>query len=200
MCRGLQELKAIWSSFDDSFNDEQLELIVELSPQKHKESGFDYGWDSRFDTWYKMLKEFGFVKYAMNESIQITSTEHMLVDAYLEEPRNEKKVQTVFLNALMKYQTNNPIRRTLYDNAPLTLLLRVIKYFHDDNAENNAGLYRDELPILICWRDNDAQAVYRYIKNIRKSRSFNYSEEYQNFIIVCRYSRARQKLCLNICG
>ena len=172
------ELKVIQNSFDDYFTDEQLEFIVKMSPQKHKEKGFDYGWDSRFDTWYKMLKEFGFVKYAMNEPIQITSTGHMIVDAYLEEPRNEKKIQTVFLNALMKYQTNNPLRKTLNDNAPLPLLLRVIKYFHEDSEENNAGLYRGELPILICWQDNDAQAVYRYIKNIRKLRGFNYSEEF----------------------
>ena len=76
-------LKAIWNSFDDYFTDEQLELIVVMSPQSHKEKGFDYGWDSRFDTWYKMIKEFGFIKYAMNEPIQITSTGHMLIDAYL---------------------------------------------------------------------------------------------------------------------
>lgn len=172
------ELRAIWDSLDDSFTDEQLELIITESPQKHKEKGFDYGWDSRFDTWYKMLKEFGFVKYAMNELIQITSTGHMIVDAYLEKPRNERKLQTVFLNALMKYQTNNPLRKTLNDNAPLSLLLRVIKYFHEDTAENNVGLYRGELPILICWQDNDAQSVYRYIKNLRKLKGFNYSEEF----------------------
>lgn len=172
------ELRTIRYSFDDCFTKEQLELIVTESPQKHKEKGFDYGWDSRFDTWYKMLKEFGFIKYAMNEPIQITSTGHMLVDAYLEEPRNERKIQTVFLNALMKYQTNNPLRKTLNDNAPLPLLLRVIKYFHDDSDENHAGLYRGELTILICWQNNDAQAVYRYLKNIRKLRGFNYSEEF----------------------
>ena len=125
-----------------------------------------------------MLKEFGFIKYAMNEPIQITSTGHMIVDAYLEEPRNEKKIQTVFLNALMKYQTNNPLRKTLNDNAPLPLLLQVLKYFHDDSDENHAGLYRGELPILICWQYNDAQAVYHYIKNLRKLSGFNYSEEF----------------------
>lgn len=172
------ELRAIRDSFDDRFTEEQLELIVKMSPQQHKEKGFAYGWDSRFDTWYKMLKEFGFIKYAMNEPIQITATGHMIVDAYLEEPRNERKIQTVFLNALMKYQINNPLRKNLNDNAPLSLLLRVIKYFHEDSDENNAGLYRGELPILICWQDNDAQAVYRYIKNIRKLRGFNHSEEF----------------------
>ena len=172
------ELKEILDSPDEKFSDEQLELIVKNSPQRHKEKGFAYGWDSRFDTWYKFLKELGLINYSMNKPIQVTSTGHMIVDAYLEEPRNEKKIQAVFLNSLMKYQTNNPLRRNLNDNAPLPLLLQVIKYFHNDVEENNAGLYRGELPILICWRDNNAEKVYRYIKNIRKSKGFNYSEEF----------------------
>ena len=172
------DLKRIKESFDERFTDKQLELIVKNSPQNHKEKGFAYGWDSRFDTWYKMLKELGLIKYAMNEPIQITSTGHMIVDGYLEEPRNERKIQTVFLNALMKYQTNNPLRRNLNDNASLPLLLRVIKYFNEDKAENGAGLFRGELPILICWQDNDAKAAYKYIKNIRKLKGFNYSDEF----------------------
>lgn len=171
-------LKAIASNEDSKFSNAQLEEIIKNSPQKHKESGFEFGWDSRFDTWYKMIKEFGFVKYAMGKPIVITSTGHMLVDAYLEEPANEKKIQLVFLNALMKYQTNNPLRRNLNENVPLPLLLKVIKYFHDDPEENDAGLARHELPILICWRDNDAYAVYQYIKDIRKNVGFKCSDEY----------------------
>lgn len=114
-------LKAIAQSEDCYYNDGQLELIIEMSPQNHKEAGFAYGWDSRFDTWYKMIKEFGFIKYAMGKPIIITATGHMLVDAYMEEPKNDKKIQTVFLNALMRYQTNNPLRRNLNENVPLPL-------------------------------------------------------------------------------
>lgn len=172
------DFKAISKSVDETFSDKQLEIIIEMSPQRHKEAGFEYGWDSRFDTWYKMIKEFGFIKYAMGKQITITATGHMLVDAYMEEPRNDKKIQTVFLNALMKYQTNNPLRRNLNENVPLPLLLKVIQYLHDDPDENNAGVARHELPILICWRDNDAYAAYQYIKSIRKAVGFNCSDEY----------------------
>lgn len=45
-------------SEDETFSDKQLEKIIEMSPQKHKEAGFEYGWDSRFDTWYKMIKKY----------------------------------------------------------------------------------------------------------------------------------------------
>ena len=171
-------LKAIVNDEDRTFSDVQLEDIINNSPQKHKEAGFAYGWDSRFDTWYKMIKEFGFIKYEMGKPISITGTGHMLVDAYMEEPINEKKIQLIFLNALMKYQTNNPLRRNLNENVPLPLLLKVIKYFHEDPEENDAGIAKHELPILICWRDNDAYAAYKYIKNIRKNVGFKCSDEY----------------------
>ena len=171
-------LRAIVNNPDLFYSDSQLELIIEMSPQKHKEAGFAYGWDSRFDTWYKMIKEFGFIKYAMNDTIVITQTGHMLVDAYLEEPTNDKKIQLVYLNALMKYQTNNPLRRNLNENAPLPLLLKVINYLNNDPEENGAGLARHELPILICWRDNDAYAIYKFIKEIRKEVGFKCSDEY----------------------
>lgn len=173
-----EELKAILNNEERKFTNEQLEDIILNSPQKHKEAGFEFGWDSRFDTWYKMLKEFGFIKYSMGNPIVITTTGHMLVDAYLEEPTNNKKIQLIFLNALMKYQTNNPLRKNLNENVPLPLLLRVIKYFHDDPEENITGLARHELPILICWRDNDPFSVYKYIKEIRKEVGFACSDEF----------------------
>lgn len=172
------KLKSILLNGEKTYNDTELELIIEKSPQNHKEAGFKYGWDSRFDTWYKMIKEFGFIKYGMNKQIGITQTGHMLVDAYNEDPINEKKIQLVYLNALMKYQTNNPLRRNLNENVPLPFLLNVIQYFHDDPNENNAGIARHELPILICWRDNDAYEAYKYIKNIRKEARFTASDEY----------------------
>ena len=169
---------AIWKDEEITFSDAQLEQIIIENPQNHKEYGFDKGWDSRFDTWYKIFKELGFANYNMNERIVITQTGHMLVDAYSETSSNYVKVQRVYLNALMKYQTNNPLRKILNEQSPLSLLLRVIKLFHEDPEENDAGVARHELPILICWTDNDANAVYQYIKQIRRERQFNCSDEY----------------------
>ena len=173
-----QVLNSILKSVDETYSESQLEDIIANSPQQHKEAGFNFGWDSRFDTWYKMIKEFGFIKYSMGKPIIITTTGHMLVDAYTEEPCNYKKIQMVYLNALMRYQTNNPLRRNLNDNVPLPLLLSVIKYLHDDPEENNVGIARHELPILICWKNNDPEELYRYIKAIRREVGFFCSDEY----------------------
>lgn len=35
----------------------------------------------------------------------------MLIDALNEEEPNEEKIQMVFLNSMMKYQSNNPYRK-----------------------------------------------------------------------------------------
>lgn len=162
---------------DEDFNIEEAMQIKELSPQKHKEAGFDKGWPSRFDTWYKLPMEFGFIYYEPNKPITISTTGHMLIDALNETPANDEKIQKVFLNALMKYQTSNPFRKNANDNVPLPLLLRVIKLLKEDCAENDAGVFRNELSLIICWPNNDAEQLYFAIKELRQQYRFSYGEE-----------------------
>lgn len=173
----VSEYKKIYQNEEAEFSREQVEDIIKNSPQQHKEAGFDAGWPSRFDTWYKISMEFGFIYYAMNEPIQISTTGHMLIDAYRETPVNNEKIKDVFLNALMKYQTNNPFRKTENKNNPLILLLQVIELLKNDSDENGAGIYRNELPLIICWPDNNAKNIYNMIKEIRKKYKFKYGEE-----------------------
>lgn len=173
----VSEYKEIYRNDDLSFTREQVEDIIANSPQDHKEAGFEKGWDSRFDTWYKLSMEFGFIFYEMNKPIIISTTGHMLIDALNETPVNNEKIQKVFLNALMKYQTSNPFRKNANENAPLPLLLRVIKLLKDDPQENNAGIFRSELSLIICWANNDAESLYRKIKELRSTYHFNYSDE-----------------------
>lgn len=96
------ELNKIFKN-EETFSESQIEEIIANSPQKHKEAGFDQGWPSRFDTWYKLPMEFGFVSYAIGSEIKISEIGHMLVDALNEKPVNEQKIQNVFLNSLAKY-------------------------------------------------------------------------------------------------
>lgn len=172
------ELANILKNEDEKYSDQQIEFIMNNSPQKHKEAGFDYGWDSRFDTIFKLPMEFGFVKYAMGEPIKISTTGHMLIDALNEEEPNEEKIQMVFLNSMMKYQSNNPYRKNANSNAPFILLLQVLKMLKEDTQENGAGVFRQELSLFICWPDNDAKALYNIIKKIRKKVGYTYSDEY----------------------
>lgn len=159
------------------FTDLEVNEIIRNSPQNHKEAGFDKGWPSRFDTWYKLPMEFGFLYYEMNALIEISTTGHMLIDAHNENPVNDEKIKNVFLNSLMKYQTNNPFRKNANDNSPLVLLLQVIKLLKDDPDENDAGIFRSELSLIICWPNRDAKALYEKIKELRKQYRFTYGDE-----------------------
>ncbi len=174
----IPSLAYILKNEDEKYSDKQIKFIIEMSPQKHKEAGFEYGWDSRFDTIFKLPMEFGFVKYAMGKPIKISITGHMLIDALNEEEPNEEKIQMVFLNSMIKYQSNNPYRKNINSNVPLILLLQVLKMLKEDTQENRAGVFRKELSLFICWPDNDAKSLYNKIKQIRSNLGYTYSDEY----------------------
>ena len=169
------QLKAKFDS-EEEFSEEEIEDIIKNSPQDHKEAGFDKGWPSRFDTWYKLPMEFGFIFYEMNSPILFSATGHMLIDSYNEKPINYKKIQNVFLNSLIKYQTNNPFRKNLNFNAPLILLLQTIYLFKTEGKYLN-GIQRIELPLLICYPNNNARGLYLLIQELRKAHGFHISEE-----------------------
>jgi hypothetical protein len=172
------ELNTVFDSDDAEFSEKQLVYIIENSTQNHKETGFDRGWSSRFDTWYKICKEFGFAYYEISSPIQISQTGHMLCDAYSNSDENAtNKVQSVFLNALIKYQTDNPFRRNANRNVPLLLLMRVIRLLKEDASENGAGISRKELSFILCWSNNDANQLYKYIKDFRAKCGLNASDE-----------------------
>ncbi len=58
----------------------EVEKIFMDNPQNHKEAGFERGWASRFDTWFKIAKELGFVWYFLQEKIVFSESGRMLLD------------------------------------------------------------------------------------------------------------------------
>jgi hypothetical protein len=174
---GRSVLKDIFNDEDAALTAEQIDKIILNSPQKHKEAGFDYGWESRFDTMYKFPLELGFVSYAMGEPIVLSATGHMLVDAYNEAPANEEKIQSVLLNALVKFRTDNPFRKNANSNTPLVLLLQVLKLLRERSPDSK-GIFRQELSLFICWENDNAIELRDMILKIRAERGFTYSDEY----------------------
>lgn len=152
----------------------------------HKEAGFPFGWPSRFDTQYKLMKVLGFVYYEWEEPIVFSKTGNCLADTVkitvagdlisreIINPQNEQKS---FMQAFAKQQRCNPFIRELNDNIPLILLLEVIKKLNADPAFNNCGISYKEIPLIIFWKDKDAEALYKRIKKLRKDYGFNPSGE-----------------------
>ena len=177
-------LNEIYNDESASFNEDQLQRIIESNPQDHKEKGFERGWESRFDTWYKLCKEFGFVYYEKGKQIEISSTGHMLCDVYTDNGDVNGKINKIFLNALMKYQTNNTFRKNANKNTPIPLLLNVLKLLKENGYDN--GIHRKELPFVTCWNDNNHEKLYKYIVNFREEFGYNASNEtiYEKCLIL----------------
>ena len=160
----------------------------------HKEAGFEKGWESRFETQFKLLKVLGFVYYNMGERIEFSETGNFLADTVsityddngtvnreIVNPQNE---QIAFMQAFAKQQRCNPFIRELNDNIPLILLLQVIRLLNNDPQYNNCGISYKEIPLLLFWKNNDANALYQRIKQLREEHGYSPSPEVINEICV----------------
>jgi len=166
--------------------DEEVGYIFDNNPQDHKEAGFAKGYPSRFATFFDFAKELGFVYYQPNEPIEFSAIGKKFASIFSVETENGNIVvseehseyeQQAFLQAMAKSQRNNPFVRVLNENIPLILLLETIKKLNADPEFNNAGISRKELPLLIFWKDNNAEALYQRIKRLRTEYRYNPSDE-----------------------
>ncbi|MCX4263898.1 MAG: AlwI family type II restriction endonuclease [Muribaculaceae bacterium] len=171
---------------------DEVDFIIKHNPQEHKEAGFARGYPSRFATIFDFCKELGLAYYTPGEPIEISELGHHLIDAlevkevgeslFVEEIHPEYETE-VFLQAFAKSQRKNPFVRVLNDNIPLILLLETIRLLNADSEFNGAGISRKELPLLIFWKDNDANALYQCIKELRREYRYNPSDE--TIIDIC---------------
>ncbi|PID52049.1 MAG: restriction endonuclease [Candidatus Moraniibacteriota bacterium] len=167
-------------------SDKDVTHLLEKNPQRHKEAGFEAGWPSRFATVFDLAKELGFVYYKQGENIQFSEIGNLLAESIeittedgligLNDVHPEFE-QHAFLNALAKYQRKNPFVRVLNDNVPLILLLEVIQKLKDDPELSDAGISKLELPFVAFWKNNDSNALYRFIKAFRERHGLNPSFE-----------------------
>lgn len=173
---------------EELLTDQEVELMMRNNPQSHKEAGFAKGWPSRFATIFDLTKELGLAWYTPSEPIVISPLAHHLlrsiqvdvneaesfVSYEVVQPEYE---QQVFLQAFAKSQRRNPFVRVLNDNVPLILLLQTIRKLNADPTQNGCGILRRELPLLIFWKDNDADALYRRIVELRREHRYDASDE-----------------------
>ena len=62
-------------------------------------------------------------------------------------------------------------------------MLEVIKKLNADKELNGAGISKLELPLVIFWKDNNAEKLYKLIKSIRKK--FKYNPSWETIIDIC---------------
>ena len=193
------EIKQKWSSsrkgeFSEIIlSDEEVAFVLENNPQSHKEAGFEKGWPSRFATIFDFAKELGFVYFWSNEKIEFSEIGLKLANSISVEVQEEyilyaepnpELEQQAFLHAMAKYQRNNPFIRVLNNNVPLILLLEVIRELNNDSDFNGAGISKLELPLVLYWKNNDANSLYKRIKKLRKK--FGYSPSWEVISEICQ--------------
>ncbi len=152
----------------------------------HQDAGFKRGWQTRFNTQFLLMKTLGFVYYKIGEPIKFSETGNYLAnsvsikvedDTITREIVNPQYEQMAFLQAFSKQQRRNPFIRELNDNIPLILLLQVIKKLNADPKYNNCGISYKEIPLIIFWKDNNAENLYLRIKQLRTEHGYNPSNE-----------------------
>ena len=161
-----------------SLSNRDIIKILKDNPQNHKEVGFNKGWPSRFDTWFKIAKELGFVFYRPDELIKFSEIGLKLADT--KHPEFERQA---FLNAFSRYQRNNPFRRILNENSPLVLLLQVITKLKSEGSVSNAGISKLEIPLVIYWKDSNADMLCQRIRDLR--REFGFSPSPETIVGIC---------------
>lgn len=173
---------------EELLTDQEVELMIRNNPQSHKEAGFAKGWPSRFATIFDLTKELGLAWFTPGEPIVISSlARHLLKSIKVDVNEAENFInyevvhpeyeQQVFLQAFAKSQRRNPFVRVLNDNVPLILLLQTIRKLNSDPSQNGCGILRRELPLLIFWKDNDADALYSRIARLRRQYRYDASDE-----------------------
>ncbi len=179
---------------NELLSDSEVRLMIANNPQQHKEAGFERGYPSRFATIFDFAKELGFVYFRPGEPILFSSIGDKLASVFdvsvsadgiisVEEVHPEYE-QQAFLHAMCKSQRSNPFVKVLNDNVPLILLLQVLKKINSDPSWNGKGVTRKELPLFIFWKNNDAEALYKRICELRKEYRYNPSDEV--IIDICR--------------
>lgn len=187
-------VKAKWGTTENGcfgetlLSQEEADDLIKSNPQQHKEAGFARGWPSRFATIFDFMKELGIAYLSPGAPIEISPLGKHLLDAIdvqvdpltgsitcdVVHPEYERQV---FLQSLAKSQRKNPFVRVLNDNVPLILLIQVIRKLKADPTQNGAGISRRELPLLLFWKNNDANALYQRIVRLRNDYRFSPSDE-----------------------
>lgn len=163
-----------------TYSVDKIVYMLKNTTTKHKEAGWEGGWESRFDTQFKFIRELGFVYLKKDEPIKISDTGKLLIKHYSDGIPDEENFSiapeaTAYLNGFSKYQTNNPYRKNKININFFPLVLNVIKYMDDVYGKN--GISRQDLSFIICWGDNSYDKLAEYIYEFRRKKGYNTSDE-----------------------
>lgn len=155
---------------------EKMKYLLENTITKHKEAGWNGGWESRLQTQYVFLNELGLCFVKKGEIIKLSKNGKLMIQEYVDGYPKSDSIDrnpelSAFLIAFTKYQVNNPFRKNTIKVNFFPLVLNVIDYLHT-NYER-PGISVQDLAFIIAWSDNNYKVLAEYINSFRKKFGYN---------------------------
>lgn len=163
------------------FDLSKMKYLLKNTITKHKEAGWNYGWESRLATQFNFLNELGLCFVKKNKVIKISENGKLMIKEYKDGHPKEDNINTnyelsSFLIAFSKYQTNNPFRKNTIKVNFFSLILNVISYLKINY--NRPGISIQDIPFIITWPNNDFKELAEYIYKFRQKHGYqNVSNE-----------------------
>ena len=145
------------------FTNTEAELIMKHHPQKHTHYGWK-NWGGRFGTHFHNPQQLGYCFCMPEKKIAIGETGKKLISLSNEE---KYKLQNIHLNALVNFQSNNPISGNLNENRPLILLIKLIKHAKELTQES---ITTNEIPLIMSWKNDNEKELFELITEYRKEK------------------------------
>ena len=176
--------------YKDSYTRDEALTIMNASPQEHQHGG-KRGYASRFSTHFFNSRQLGFIHEELGEKLIISKSGHKLIN-------NEKdQIQQIYQNALARYQTTIPFTANKNRLTPFSLLLNLIKIYIKNNKY---GIPLEELPIIMCWKNNDADKLYQFLQKFRIEYDSISSENKRKLKFKEELNDVTYKYCAKIYG
>lgn len=159
-----------------AFSLEKMKYLLENTITKHKEAGWNGGWESRLQTQYVFLNELGLCFVKKGEIVKLSENGKLMIQEYVNGYPKSDSIDrnpelSAFLIAFAKYQVNNPFRKNTIKVNFFPLVLNVIDYLHT-NYER-PGISVQDLAFVIAWSNNDYKVLAEYIYSFRKAFGYN---------------------------
>ena len=159
-----------------TFSLEKMKYLLENTITKHKEAGWNGGWESRLQTQYVFLNELGLCFVKKGEIIKLSENGKLMIQEYVDGYPKSDSIDrnpelSAFLIAFTKYQVNNPFRKNTIKVNFFPLVLNVIDYLHT-NYER-PGISVQDLAFVIAWSNNNYKVLAEYIHSFRKKYGYN---------------------------
>ena len=159
-----------------TFSLEKMKYLLENTITKHKEAGWNGGWESRLQTQYVFLNELGLCLVKKGKIVKLSANGKLMIQEYVDgHPKSDSIDRnpelSAFLIAFAKYQVNNPFRKNTIKVNFFPLVLNVIDYLHTNYKR--PGISVQDLAFIIAWSDNNYKVLAEYINSFRKKFGYN---------------------------